>query len=90
MSDLKLGAVVRMPDGRIGTVVFNGFKGVGLKEGVHHPNPKDFEGTFGDFSEPSRDATDWPWIPDFYITAHWPCRGVDYELVGASDQEVTP
>lgn len=44
---MKLGAHVLLPDGREGTVVFNGLSGVGIKWGLHDPDPSDFDGTNG-------------------------------------------
>lgn len=62
----KLGTIVRLPDGRVGTTVFNGLCGVGIKWGRHDPNPKDFEGSHGDLfgkdglpSEVTKRLEDW-------------------------------
>jgi len=59
----KLGTIVRVPDGREGTVVFNGLMGVGVKWGRHNPNPNDFAGTDGNTT--CDDAPeDFKWEPD--------------------------
>ncbi len=71
---MKLGTHIRLDDGRVGTVVYNSLIGVGIKWGIHHPNPKDFEGTSGNTVDESVSA-DWPWEPDALLRAPWPtCR----------------
>lgn len=94
---MKIGTHVRLADGRLGTVVFNGLSGAGIKWGRHHPSPKDFEGTSGDCfapdgGSPAR-APDWLWTPDAMLRdprlQHLfkePCVGEDYEVI--SDGEV--
>jgi len=54
------GTIVRVPDGRIGTVVFNGLEGVGIKWGGHDVSEADFEGTYGDLFPPTRFCRWWP------------------------------
>ena len=73
---MKLGTQIKLPDGRIGTAVFNGLTGVGIKWGKHDPDPKDFEGTNGDLFQTER-PDDWPWEPDAMLRA----RGLD-EVLG--------
>jgi len=82
---MKLGTKVKMKDGRIGTVVYNGLDGVGVMWGEHNPDPADFEGTSGGcFDDDVRE--DWPWHPeamlrDSYPSASLPCVGDDYEVI---------
>jgi len=60
---MKLGTLIRLKDGREGTVVYNSLIGVGIKWGIHYPDPADFEGTTGNtVNEEPRE--DWPWEPD--------------------------
>jgi len=66
----KLGTQVRLPDGRVGTVVFNGLCGVGIKWGLHDPPAEDFRGTYGDISA-SEKPSDWPWFPDALLRTPW-------------------
>lgn len=78
-----IGQLVRVPDGRVGTVVYYGLDGVGVKWGVHRPDPADFDGTYGDTVPPSRDVTDWPWSPDAmlrdpYEHPEWQTPGLEY------------
>jgi hypothetical protein len=68
---MKLGTVVRLPDGRVGTCVYNSLIGVGIKWGIHNPDPKDFEGTSGDLFS-SNKPDDWPWKPDALLRDPWP------------------
>lgn len=86
----KLGSIVRLPDGRIGTTVYNGVDGIGIKWGRHSPPLEDFEGTSGSAVPLADDSPaqrpDWPWMPDVmlrepYPGAVVPCVGEDYELV---------
>jgi hypothetical protein len=83
---MKLGTKVKLPDGRIGTVVYNSLDGVGIKWGEHEPNPKDFEGTHGGLFESEIVPDDFPWFPDAmlrtsYPSASLPCVGNDYEVL---------
>lgn len=92
----KLGSLVRLPDGRIGTTVYNGLDGIGIKFGRHEPRPEDFKGTSGNCvavadDSPAR-AVDWPWVPDAmlrdpYPSADLPCVGEDYELLDGLEVE---
>jgi hypothetical protein len=76
---MRLGTHVRLADGREGTVVYNGLDGVGIKWGLHDPDPADFEGTCGDCFEPSAGSpatkSGWPWQPDEMLT------GKTYEII---------
>ena len=83
---MKPGTIVQLPDGRVGTVVFNGLCGVGIKWGRHDVTEADFEGTYGDLFDPSIDVWDWEWGPDAYLREPWPradleCVGDDYEVL---------
>lgn len=60
---MKLGTQIRLPDGREGTVVYNSLIGVGIKWGLHDPDPEEFEGTTGNTIE--EDIPDgWQWEPE--------------------------
>lgn len=79
MRGSALGTIVQLPDGRIGTTVYNGLDGVGIKWGRHEPDPKDFVGTGGP-------PKDWPWFPDAmlrddYPSADVPCVGETFEIL---------
>lgn len=86
----RLGSIVRLPDGRIATTVYNGLDGIGIKWGRHEPPAEEFDGTSGGTvacadDSPAR-ASDWPWKPDAmlrdpYPGAVIPCVGAQYELV---------
>jgi len=43
MTSFKIGLWVKVPDGRIGTVVYNGLDGVGIKWGKHQLEAEDLE-----------------------------------------------
>ena len=89
---LPLGSQVRLPDGREGTIVFNGLTGMGIKWGRHDPEPREFDGTFGDVGMPTADSparqSDWPWEmdamlrePELAKRLRLPCVGEEFELL---------
>ena len=88
---MKLGTIVELPDGRIGTAVYKGTDGVGIKWGRHDPDPKDFEGTSGNLFR-SYVPDDWPWYPDAILREPWDgceeygwtreqCVGEEYKII---------
>ena len=85
---MRLGTQIRLPDGRTGTVVYNSLIGIGIKWGLHDPDPADFEGTSGNtVHDPVSEG--WPWEPDALLRDPWPghdedemeCVGEDYEII---------
>lgn len=71
MSDItKLGTQIRLPDGREATVVYNSLIGVGIKWGLHDPDPQDFEGTDGNTVAGGM-PDGWPWEPDALLRKPW-------------------
>jgi len=82
----KLGTHVRVPDGRVGTVVFNGLTGIGIKWGLHDPPAKYFEGTSGDIGNQCPTPL-WEWFPDAMLRSPkmsdilgMPCVCEEYEV----------
>ena len=63
---IKLGTHVRLPDGREATVVYNGLEGIGVKLGLHNPQPSDFAGTTGGLMRGDI-PTDFNWFPDILL-----------------------
>ncbi len=80
----ELGTQIIFEDGREATVIYNGLCGVGIKWGLHNPDPKDFEYTGAEFGGDVPE--DWPWEPDAILRE--PYDGVSYECEGG-DFEVT-
>ena len=85
---MKIGTRIKLPDGRVGTVVFNGLQGVGIKWGIHKPNPKDFEDTDGNTTSRIPTLQPWPWAPEAFLREKSvqkyfvePCVGEDYEVL---------
>ena len=88
---MKLGTIVRLPNGDEGTVVYNSLIGVGIKWGHHNPSPEDFENTDGNtVSDGSPEG--WEWEPDALLRDPWPgcescgfspeeCVGGDYKII---------
>ena len=82
----RLGTQIRLPDGREATVVYNSLVGVGVKFGLHNPDPKDFDGTDGNTVQ-SGGPEDFPWEPDALLRKPemserlgMPCIGEEYEI----------
>ena len=93
---MKLGTHIELPDGRVGTVVYNSLVGVGIKWGIHYPDPKDFVGTCGNTVGGDVAPEGWPWEPDALLRDPWPgcrqngfepedCVGEDFEMVEAAE-----
>ena len=98
----KLGSIVQLPDGRIGTTVYNGLDGIGIKWGRHKPSMDDFKGKVFHLSPggnivdapdecPAKDS-DWPWMPDAMLRDPYPgadleCVGHDFELLVDDEEE---
>ena len=82
---MRLGTQVELPDGRVGTVVYNSLIGVGIKWGLHTPDPKDFEGTTGNTVD-SGPPENWEWEPDALLRDPWgynkSCGFTDENCVG--------
>ena len=83
----RLGTQIVLPDGREGTVVYNGLDGVGIKWGLHDPDPSDFEGTTGGLISETL-ADDWPWAPDAMLRAPYQYGDPELEYVGG-EYEIT-
>jgi len=66
---MRLGTKVWLPDGRVGTVVYNSLIGVGIKWGLHDPDPPDAL-----LREP------WPTC-ELYGFKPEQCVGSDYEIL---------
>jgi len=88
---MKLGTQIKLPDGRVGTVVYNSIIGVGIKWGLHNPDPKDFDGTDGDLTS-HKPIEEWEWEPQAILRDPWPscekcgfkpedCVGREYEIL---------
>ena len=88
MSVTKLGTIVELPNGRVGTVVFNGLSGVGIKWGEHYPDPEIFKDSFGDIGPPNGDLSRFDdWQPEAMLREEhltkllgMECVGVEYEI----------
>jgi len=90
---LSLGSFVKLPDGREGTVTFNGLIGVGIKWGRHHFNPAIFKGSVADLGmigvtgpKPSEELE--ALEPDALLRESWP--NAPYECVGEDYEVLTP
>ena len=88
---MELGTQIRLPDGREATVVYHSLIGVGVKWGLHDPDPADFTDTDGNTVQNEAPA-DWGWEPDALLRDPWPgceshgfsadqCVGEQYEII---------
>ncbi len=81
---MKAGTIIRLPDGRYGTVVYNGLDGVGIKWGRYKVTMDDLFGSGGMLNETP--PTGYKWKAEAmlrvpYKGAEKPCVGEDYEIV---------
>ena len=88
---MKAGTVVRLPDGREGTVVYNGLDGVGIKWGIHDVTIADMRGTGGLFD--TEVPEDYDWTPDAMLRDPFPgadgmeCVGGLYSVIRLPREE---
>ncbi len=87
---MKAGTIVRLPDGREGTVVYHGLDGYGIKWGRISVDAEMIGAANTLFGDP---PPDWPYLPDamlrdpFKTTGKYlPCIGSDYEVVPQGDE----
>lgn len=81
---MKAGTIIKMHDGRIGTVVYNGLDGVGIKWGRFNITMDDIQGHGGLFDEEIPE--DYDYYPDAMLRESYPsadleCVGIDYEVI---------
>ena len=85
----NLGTIVKLGDGRIGTVVYNGLDGVGIRWGEHIIDKElagKFSGTCGGLfaQEVPKDMLEWcpeAMLREPYPNADLPCVGRDFEII---------
>lgn len=84
---MKAGTIVTMADGRVGTVVYNGLDGVGVKWGRYDITARDLRGSGGLCNDDA--LADYEWCPDAILREPWngcermgwsveQCVGTDY------------
>ena len=86
---MRPGTIIRLPDGREGTVVYHGLDGYGIMWGRVQVDLDAILATrplFGDA------PTNWPWVPQAMLrdecrTAGLPCVGEEYEIVEAKEDK---
>ena len=76
---MKAGTIIELPDGRIGTVVYNSLDGVGIKWGVHNITINDIQGSGNLFNNEEVDD-DYDLYPDAMLRSAY--SGTDLECVG--------
>jgi len=92
---MKVGIVVELPDGRRGTVVYNGLDGVGIKWGEHKVTDDDIEGVGGlgviGVNEPVA-SDDYEYkaeamLRESYPSAELECVGETYRVIYKEEKE---
>lgn len=78
METVKAGTMVKLPDGRIGTVVYNGLDGVGIKWGEHDVDEKALACGFDQGEDAAPDG--YKYFPDAMLRE--PYGGTELECVG--------
>lgn len=81
---MRAGTIVRLPDGREGTVVYHGLDGYGIKWGRHEPVPC----PWGESPDPDY----YEWFPDAMLRDHvpgsdLPCVGSKYTVIEEKENE---
>lgn len=81
---MKAGTIVRLSDGREGTVVYHGLDGYGIKWGRHSVTLGDIGGGNPFSNEPVPD--DFQWAPEAMLRDPWkgsdlPCVGREFDIV---------
>lgn len=83
---MNAGTIIKLPDGRIGTVVYNGLDGEGIKWGEHYITMDDITGN-GNTTHGAEAAPDeYEWFPDAMLRKPYPsadleCVGNEFEIV---------
>lgn len=69
---MRAGMLVELPDGKIGTVVYNGLDGVGIKWGEHKVKQSDISGNGGISNDKAPEG--YRWFPDAMLRDSYPSR----------------
>lgn len=82
---MRPGTVVRLPDGRMGTVVYHGLDGYGIQWGRVEVNAETILATDPLFGK--KPEGEWPWHPEAMLRGAYPgaeieCVGDQYEVIG--------
>lgn len=82
---MKAGVIVKLPDERVGTVVYNGLDGVGIKWGRHDVTLEMIlESSKGRNEQFDAAPLDYPWLPDAMLrNPYVGCDG-NLEFVGSA------
>lgn len=81
---MKAGTIIRLPDGREGTVVYHGLDGYGIQWGRKEVNLEEILRGDGNTMRSSPPVSDWfpeAMLRDPYPYADLPCVGESFEVV---------
>jgi|GEM_PF-1774365 hypothetical protein len=90
MNELWINDQIRLPDGRVGTICYNGLDGLGIKFGLHDIPLEDLEGTSGGcfndrlpLNHPSRKWESEAMLRDVKIQKYFsiPCVGEEFKII---------
>ena len=81
---MKAGTIIQLPDGRVGTVVYNSLDGVGIKWGRHTITMDDIQGHGGLF-ENDEASDDYQYYPEAMLRNQYPsatleCVGEQFKI----------
>jgi len=82
----KAGTIIKLPDGRIGTVVYNGLDGVGIKWGKYDITMDDIIGNGNTTHGAEVTPNEYEWFPEAmlrkpYSSAELECVGDEFEII---------
>lgn len=81
---MKAGTIIELPDGRVGTLVYNGLDGKGIKWGRHSVTVEDIEeAAQGANVMFSQAPNDFPWYPDAMLREAYSGCDASMEYVGS-------
>lgn len=86
---MKAGTIIELPDGRIGTVVYNSIDGVGIKWGNHNITIDDIQGN-GNLVGDNSPTDDYNLFPDAMLRNPYPsadieCVGKEFKIIKRPD-----
>ena len=81
---MKAGTIIKLPNGEIGTVVYNSLDGIGIKYGRYEITREDIQGHGNLFKEEV--TGDYELYPDAMLREPYPsadieCVGSEYEII---------
>lgn len=86
---MKPGTIIELPDGRIGTVVYNSLDGTGIKWGEHHITSDDIKGHGNLFREEPPENYQFfaeAMLREPYQGTELPCIGETFKIISEPEE----